>query len=42
MTADLVLFVTGVVVGAFLAGVVFGGQYLGFVLAAGYRRRGDE
>lgn len=42
VTGDVVLFTGGVVVGAFLAGIVFGGQYLGLVLAAGYRRRGDE
>lgn len=32
MTTDLVLFVTGFVVGAFAAGVAFGGGYAGFVL----------
>jgi hypothetical protein len=42
MTADLVVFVVGAVVGAFFAGVVFGGQYVGLVVAASRRRSGDQ
>jgi hypothetical protein len=39
MTGDVVLFTFGVVLGAVLAGIVFGGAYAGFVLKArGYRR----
>jgi hypothetical protein len=38
MNADLVLFVTGFVTGAFVAGIAFGGAYAGFVLRIGDRR----
>ena len=38
----IVLFTFGVVVGALLAGVAFGGAYVGFVLRAGRRRDPDR
>jgi hypothetical protein len=38
MNADLVTFVTGVMVGAFIAGIAFGGAYGGFVLRVRDRR----
>ena len=38
MTNELLVFFTGFGLGAFAAGVAFGGAYAGFVLRAGHRR----
>lgn len=42
MSADLLIFVTGVVVGAAIAGVGFGASYGGFVLRVRKHRTAAE
>lgn len=37
--SDVAIFISGFVAGAFVAGIAFGGAYVGFVLRAGQHRR---